>query len=146
MAPLPLKHEFVGEYVHGMGNQFFLIRARSAEEVRARYPLLVVVTIEESRLPAESIELMRMYPGEGRPIDLAVAKRSHRERARFRVAAMRQRESARRRKVAANFPIPAHEKQRWVDIDDDAEFRMQMHDLWKDDPRYRELPPERRLF
>jgi hypothetical protein len=146
MASVPVKREYVGEYIHGMGNNFFLIRATSPGEIRARYPLLAVSDIEESKLPSEYIEMLRMYPGEGRPLDSAVLGRSQHERASFIAAAIKQRETAHERYVAAKFPIPEHEAQRWVDLDDDAEFRMQMHELWKDDMRYRELPPEQRLF
>jgi len=146
MASVPVKREYVCEYIHGMGNGFFLIRAGSPDEIRVRYPLFVVTTIEESKLPTSMIERLRMYPGEGRPLDSAVLGRGPDERALFIAAAIKQREVARERYVAAKFPIPEHEAQSWVDLDDDAEFRMQMHELWKDDMRYRELPPEKRLF
>jgi hypothetical protein len=52
---------------------------------------------------------------------------------------------ARLRREAGTDADPAY-IQTWTDIDDDMDFRMQMHELWKDDVRYRELPPERRLF
>jgi hypothetical protein len=146
MASVPVKREYVGWYTHGMGLQYFLIRAGSPDEIRGRYPLFVVTTIEESKLPAETIEMLRMYPGEGRPLDTAVLGRSPDERALFIAAAIKQRETARERGVAMKIPEPEREWQYWVDLDDDAEFRMQMHELWKDDMRYRELPPEKRLF
>jgi len=146
MASVPVKREYVGEYIHGMGNNFFLIRATSPGEIRVRYPLLVVSDIEESKLPSEYIEMLRMYPGEGRPLDSAVLGRSPDERERFVAAAIKQRQVARECGVAMKIPEPKREWQYWVDIDDDAEFRMQIHELWKDDTRYRELPPEQRLF
>lgn len=146
MASVPVKRECVGEYIQGWGNAFFLIRAGSPDEIRGRYPLFVVTAIEESRLPAERIEMMRMYPGEGRPLDSAVVGRSQEERANFIAAAIKQREVARGRGIVMKIPNPEHEMQRWVDLDDDAEFRMQMHELWKGDMRYRELPPEQRVF
>lgn len=146
MASAPVKREYVGWYEYGWGLNIFLIRAGSPEEIRARYPLLVVTTIEESKLPVERIEMMRMYPGEGRPLDTAVLGRSDDERIRFIAAAIEQRETVRERGVEMKIPEPEREWQYWVDIDNDANFRMQMHELWKDDMRYRELPPERRLF
>lgn len=146
MAPLRVKQEYVAEYVHGMGSQFFLIRAVSAEQVRDEYPLFDVCSIDESSLPEGRIEVMRMYPGEGRPLDHAVKGRSSSDREMFVAAAIRQRDEALQRYLSANFPIPDSEQQYWVDLDDDADFRMQMHELWKNDPRYLELPPERRLL
>jgi len=146
MASVPVKREYVCWYTHGMGNQYFLVRAGSPDEIRARYPLFVVTTIEESKLPGQVIEILRMYPGEGRPLDSAVLGRSEDERVRFIAAAIEQRETARERGVAMKIPQPKREWQYWVDIAEDGEFRMQMHELWKDDSRYRELPPEQRLF
>jgi hypothetical protein len=146
MAFVPMSSEYMAEYVHGMGSQFFLIRAPSPEVIKDRYALLVVYSLGESSHTPEHLEILRMYPGEGRPLDTAVRSRSPEERARFVAAAIKQREEARQRYLAANFPVPEREQQYWVDIDDDAEFRMQMHELWKDDPRYLALPPRRRLF
>jgi hypothetical protein len=146
MAFVPMTVEYMAEYAHGMGSQFFLVRAPSPEVIQERYPLFSVYPLGESSHTPEQVEILRMYPGEGRPLDTAVRNRSPEERERFVEAAMRQREEAHQRYVAANFPLPAREQQYWVDIDDDAEFRMQMHQMWKGDERYLALPPERRLF
>jgi hypothetical protein len=146
-----VKTEFFAEYAHGHGVNFFLILARSRDEIHERYPLVTVYGLDEQiGVDNEVLEHLRMYPGAGRPRDVAVLNRTSDERQRFLADQQDHWERAVERKRVARFPGASIEAesgtQRWVDIDDDADFRMQMHELWKNDPRYLELPPERRLF
>lgn len=151
VPPIPVKREFVAEYVHGMGNNIYLIRARSAREIVDRYPLFRVVEIDDDTgLAASDLETMRMYPGPGRARDIAVKHRNPEERRQF----LRTQEElwARASRLSSEWGLSVDtsapdmsRSQRWVDIDDDSDFRVKMHDYWRDDPRYRELPPEKRL-
>ena len=150
MAPSPIKREFLAEYVHGWGNALYLVRARSKEEVLERYPLFTVRDLEEATgITSEGLERLRMYPGPNRPTDIAVQDRSPEERQRFVVAQQRLWELAAKAISLDGLPGGTVEEvsqsRHWVDIDDDEDFRAEMHELWKDDTRYRELPPERRL-
>ncbi|PKQ25243.1 MAG: hypothetical protein CVT64_11105 [Actinobacteria bacterium HGW-Actinobacteria-4] len=151
MASDAVKREFLAEYVEGQGHGLYLIFARSKDDVSQRYPLFVVRDLNENVNPSpETIERLRMYPGPGRPRDLAVQQRSQAERERFLEAQQKVWERAAELRSARDPARGTIEQiargQHWVDIDDDADFRMQMHELWMDDERYRELPPERRLF
>ncbi len=151
MASVPVKREYLCEYEHGWGLNAYLLLARSQAEILERYPLFSVVEPDnQDRVAPWAIERLRMFPGPGRAPDIAVAARSPEERLRFREAQESAWNDTAERMASHGLPgaslSQVKSRQTWVDIDDDAEFRMQMHDLWKDDPRYRELPPERRLF
>ncbi len=146
MAPPPVKREYLAEYVHGMGNNFYLINARSAQEIKDRYPLFEVSELDHSlKVSAEFLEWMRYFAGPGRPTDVAAADRSVEERRDFRARQQREHAALRARRETSSLGRGDWPPQYWVDIDDDDDFRAAMHEYWKDDVRYRELPPERRL-
>jgi hypothetical protein len=149
-----VKREYVAVYEHGMGINLYLVSARSADEIVGRYPLFQLFTpdqaIDQLRgITKEYLEGLRMYPGSGRPRDAAVATRSQDERERFIEAQERHWAEALQRYrgmgILGRTMSDVADSQYWVDIDDDADFRLKMHEYWRDDPRYKELPPEKRL-
>jgi len=146
-----MKREFVAEYVHGMGHNVFIVYAVSATDVSRRYPLFSVYELADwPSLTGDRLEWYRAFPGAGRDRDAAVRGRSEADRRGFLDFQTSVWNEALRRRREGGFPGTTLEDiastQYWVDIDDDADFQWKMHELWKDDPRYRELPPEKRLF
>jgi len=146
MASVPVKHEFIAEYAAGMGLMLSIIVARDADEIIQRYPLFAVREIRASDLSEETLDHLRMYPAATSSADAAVAGSPLRVRQEFLRRRTRHLKKVERLRETSGTAGLATYLQTWVDIDDDAEFRVQMHELWKDDPRYLALPPEQRLF
>jgi hypothetical protein len=146
-----VKREFAVSYSSGrLGSVEYIVRARSQSEIEKRYPLFEVFEMDEATwLTAQQRGFLRAFPGPGRSEDTAISHLPEHERVALASSIHEERERALQRLQRAGHPDAfvdrAMAEQYWVDIDDDADFRVKMHDYWRDDPRYKELPPEKRL-
>lgn len=62
MGTVPVKRKFLAVYNYGMGGSWMFINARSAGEIRARYPILdVVESIPEWMTPEVRRQIERVH-------------------------------------------------------------------------------------
>ena len=127
IPPIPVKREFVAIYSDGTGGRWFLVFARSAEEVSIRYPMLDVFELADApSVGTMDLERLRVFVAPG--VDPVAPARGRDAAARDEFLAYRDRvlrevaENNARSNLPREVAERMHHVPQWIDIDDDAGF------------------------